>query len=37
VSTHELAALSSTERSDPTSIASQYEPVYESLLDAALR
>ncbi|MFO7832574.1 MAG: ATPase [Halohasta sp.] len=37
VSTHELHPLTSEERDDPERIAGRYEPVYEALVDAALR
>jgi len=37
VSTHDLQPLTSAERNDPTQIATQYEPIYEALLAAALR
>ena len=37
VSTHDLLPLTSADRADPQRIASEYEPIYEALLDAALR
>jgi predicted P-loop ATPase/GTPase len=37
VSTHDLEPLTGSERGNPPQIASQYDPVYEALLDAALR
>ena len=37
VSTHTLAPLTSDERADPELIASAYDPIYEALLDAALK
>lgn len=37
LSTHELQPLTSVQRADPTQVASQYEPVYEALLAAAVR
>ncbi|WP_253738707.1 ATPase [Halohasta salina] len=37
VSTHDLTPLTSDGRADPSTVADRYEPVYESLLDVALR
>ena len=37
VSTHDLTPLTSDERADPSTVADRYEPVYELLLDVALR
>ncbi|ATW89403.1 putative P-loop ATPase/GTPase [Halohasta litchfieldiae] len=37
LSTHDLQPLTGAERADPKRVASQYEPVYEALLEVALK